>query len=775
MSDYQRFLSEKNATTAPVGLAEIPPLSPSLFPFQRDIVEWALKVGRAAIFADCGMGKTLMQLEWARCVPARVLILAPLAVACQTAMEAAKFGIEAKHLRDDDGQTKIVVTNYERFVGGHFDLSRFGAIVLDESSILKSYTGKTKRLLIELCQTMRYRLCCTATPAPNDHIELGNHSQFLGVMESTDMLSRWFINDSMQAGNYRIKKHAEADFWRWVSTWAVALRKPSDVRAHYSDEQTNLPPLRFIHHEVKVPERAQDLGLLFLDRNLSATEIWDDKANTAEKRCARAAEIVATKTDVPWVVWCDTNDESSRLAKLIPGAVEIRGDISVEQKETRLTDFAEGRTRIVISKADVTGFGMNWQHCADVVFVGLTYSYEKVYQSLRRTWRFGQKKEVVAHMINVESEGGMAEALERKAQAHETMMTQLVESTRTYGVGIASYEKERKRVEVKRVTGERYELYNGDCVEVAAMLPNDSVDLSVFSPPFSNLYIYSDSAADMGNSADHPEFFAHFGYLIKDMLRITKPGRLACVHCKDLPLYMNRDGAAGLYDFPGEIVREFEKHGWTFHSRVTIWKDPVTEMQRTKNHGLLHKNFSQRREVVRQGMADYVLVFRAWKGEIPDKQVDHPAVPGDYIGDKAPDSWKNQRDYSIQVWQRYASPVWFDINQPCVLSYREARDDKDEKHICPLQLEVIERCVWLWSNPGDTVFSPFAGIGSEGFVSIGGRVSPKRAPLEPRRFVGIELKPSYFEQAKKNLDAAEKKTETESDNLFAAIEQNEEN
>jgi len=303
--------------------------------------------------------------------------------------------------------------------------------------------------------------------------------------------------------------------------------------------------------------------------------------------------------------------------------------------------------------------------------------------------------------------------------------------------------------------GESYALYNGDCCEVINGIPDNSIHFSVYSPPFSNLYIYSDSIADMGNSADDLEFFTHYSYLIRDLHRVTMPGRLSAVHCKDLPLYHNRDGAAGLKDFPGMIIKAHEEAGWTYHSRVTIWKDPVTEMQRTKNHGLLHKNFTQRGEVCRQGMADYLLVFRKWDGIDGTESIEpvrhnlkQPGSNGTghrYIGQEPPTAYDSDRDYSIQVWQRYASPVWFDIDQQRVLNYQLGRDNMDEKHICPLQLDVIERSIDLWTNAGDTVLSPFAGIGSEGHCAI----------KQGRRFVGVELKESYFTVAARNLAKAE--------------------
>lgn len=296
--------------------------------------------------------------------------------------------------------------------------------------------------------------------------------------------------------------------------------------------------------------------------------------------------------------------------------------------------------------------------------------------------------------------------------------------------------------------GRMHAIYNADSVEAIEGIPDNSVDFSIYSPPFSNLYIYSDSQADMGNSASDDEFFEHYKFLIAQKYRITKPGRLSAVHCKDLPLYHNRDGAAGLKDFPGMIIRAHEECGWVFHSRVTIWKDPVIEMQRTKNHGLLHKNFTTRAEVTRQGMPDYVLVFRKWEGiegtesENPVKQV---RKPGDYVGTNAPKYFDDDRDYSIQVWQRYASPVWYDIQQTNVLNVQQARDNQDEKHICPLQLDVIERCIDLWTNRGEIVFTPFMGIGSEVYSAI----------KMGRKGVGIELKESYFKIAVKNCKRAE--------------------
>lgn len=283
--------------------------------------------------------------------------------------------------------------------------------------------------------------------------------------------------------------------------------------------------------------------------------------------------------------------------------------------------------------------------------------------------------------------------------------------------------------QIESKTGDDWTMYHGDCVRVVSGLPDESIGLSVFSPPFSNLYIYSDYLEDMGNCATHDEFFAHFGYLIEPLLRVTKSGRLCAVHCNDQTRQKGLEGVCGLYDFPGAIIRAFEAKGWTFHSRVTIWKDPVIEMQRTKNIGLLHKQIKKDSCASRMGRPDYILAFR--------KNVENEANYPDPVTHTA-------EDFPVEQWQQWASPVWMNIRQTHVLQYRDAKDDEDERHICPLQLDVIERCIGLWSNPGDVVLSPFAGIGSEGYMAL----------KMQRQFIGAELKDSYYDVAVRNMETA---------------------
>lgn len=324
---------------------------------------------------------------------------------------------------------------------------------------------------------------------------------------------------------------------------------------------------------------------------------------------------------------------------------------------------------------------------------------------------------------------------------------------------------------IEQASGKNWQMYQGDCVQVMEGLPDNSIDFCIHSPPFSQLYIYSASEADLGNSQDDKEFFEHYEFAIKELYRVTAPGRLCAVHCKDLPTYINRDGASGLRDFPGDVIRSFEKHGWQFHSRVTIWKDPVIEMQRTKNTGLLHKSFDTDSSKCRQGMADYLIVFRKWPVEGLVPVIQNRVAGDEYIGDNPPQSsdyiyngtnkkFDDNKSYSIAVWQRYASPVWFDIDQTNVLNFRVAKGNQDEKHICPLQLDVIARSIDLWTNEGDVVLSPFAGIGSEGVEAI--RMN--------RKFVGIELKKEYYDYSVKYLEEAEKHANRKTLFDFAGIE-----
>ena len=422
---YADFLARKAIVDPPTGLATPPELPASMFEFQRDITRWALKRGRAAIFAGTGLGKSFMELAWGdaihRATGGDILHFAPLAVAAQMVREAEKFGIDARHVRNqDECGPGINITNYQKLA--HFDVSKFAGVVLDESSILKSETGHYRTELIQSCADVPYRLAATATPAPNDFMELGNHAEFLGIMSYTDMLSTFFSHDGGETQKWRLKGHAENDFWRWVASWAVLIRKPSDLG--YENGGYDLPPLNQIHHVVKVGNAVDLFGAN------QATTLQDRikaRRETVADRVALAASL--TPMDRPFVWWCNLNAEADALAKAIPGAVNLHGGLKEDDKERILLEFSDGKITHLVTKASLAGFGMNWQHCADTGFVGLNDSFEQVYQATRRFWRFGQTREVNAHFIAAETEGAVVANLKRKEDDAERMAAAMVMHT----------------------------------------------------------------------------------------------------------------------------------------------------------------------------------------------------------------------------------------------------------------------------------------------------------------------------------------------------------
>jgi hypothetical protein len=416
--NYADFLARKQRVVLDYGHDVDPDeIHPSLFPFQRDITRWALRKGRAAVFADTGLGKTRIQIEWARLSGQRALILAPLAVAHQTVREAAAIGVDVRYVHNQaeaDEAPGIVTSNYERL---HlFDPSQFGAVVLDESSILKAFSGTTKKALVKAFAATPYRLACTATPAPNDIEELCNHADFLGVMTPSEMRSTFFIADSRgEFMRYRLKHHAHDAFFRWLASWAIAVKRPSDLG--YDDGQFLLPRLTIDAHYVDteyVPE-----GQLFTTELFGVTEQARVRRETADDRVARAVELVNAEPDQAWIVWCGMNAESEAVTRLLPGAVEVRGSDDPDEKVARLAGFADGAFQVVVTKPTIAGYGMNFQRCARMVFVGLGYSFEQYYQCLRRCHRFGQTQPVHAHVVLSKPEAGIyAAVLDKEAQAN---------------------------------------------------------------------------------------------------------------------------------------------------------------------------------------------------------------------------------------------------------------------------------------------------------------------------------------------------------------------
>lgn len=912
MSEYEAFLASKEIRVAPQGIAvDDNDIHPSLFPFQRALVAWAAMRGRAALFCGTGLGKTRMQIEWARLVSkGKAIILAPLAVGAQTIREAATIGVRVHDLREDwtprDG---LNVVNYDSL--HKIDPAAFDAVVLDESSILKNFTGATREALIEAFRDTPYRLACTATPAPNDTSEIGNHAEFLGIMRQIEMCATWFVHDEQ---SWRLKGHAAESFYKWIASWAMFVQFPSDLG--FEDDGYILPPLDIAPVIVPVPVASP--GSLFFTGMGGVKDRSDIRKSTAEARIAATVEMV-NADDEPWIVWCGLNLESERAAEGIRGAVEVTGAMSDEEKEAAIGWFLgwscpcgsyraklpacsqtsrnsisesttletenedslkpshtngstpqrsesirvgttertstngslaressgtnttqsdepntlptrafesersekrktgrrgtqksgsrsdsrrsalqskstdacsmsreegalsagirtptigaecdsmstiatprgsfEGscapdaisdsgsseinrsalsgrqcicgreRPRVLVSKVSIIGFGINAQSCASMAFLGLSDSYEGYYQAIRRCYRFGQTRSVRVRIVIADVEQEIVQNVKRKEIEASELASRIVASVRDYErESLKMSERERDNYREESVSGDGWTLHNGDCVEtMKRKIATDSVDLSVFSPPFSSLFTYSNSPRDIGNCKNDDEFWTHFRFAIPELLRVTKPGRLAAVHIANVPAMLSRDGYIGVKDIRGDLVREFIAAGWIFHGEVTIDKCPQAQAIRTKSKSLLFVQKERDSSWLRPALADYICVFRK-PGE--------NAVP------------IQNDDVTREDWIEWARPIWYGIKEADTLQVREAREDKDERHLCPLQLGTIERCIRLWSNKGETVFTPFLGIGSEAYQAV----------RFGRKALGVELKASYFRCAVANVRKAE--------------------
>ena len=710
---YESFLASKRREWSGVGLTECS-LPPSLYPFQASLTSWALRKGRAAIFADTGLGKTAMQLAWAVNIPGPVLILAPLCVGEQTIAEGHRIGVP---VRPHGAGGQIEIANYERL--HQVDTGQYDGIVLDESSILKAYDGKTRTRLIRAFAETPYRLCCTATPAPNDIAELANHCEFLGIMTRAEMLATWFVHDE---DGWRLKGHAHEAFYRWLVSWGIFMRLPSDLG--FADDGYRLPGLEIREHVVTMdaPITGEylfpSMGLGGIGGRTKARRL------SLKPRADRVVELVET-TPGPWIVWCGLNDEQEAIAEALDGdCVSVAGNDPEGTKRERIMAFLSGQARVLVTKARIAGFGLNLQHCHQMAFLGLGDSYETYYQSIRRCYRFGQTEPVQVHIVVSEAETGIVRNVQQKEVEARRMAEGLLDAVRVMEreeVGVTERQTETLVNETSR--GAAWTLHYGDSVAVLPTVPEASVDFSVYSPPFIALYTYTNSERDIGNCATREEFLAHYAYVVREVLRVTKPGRLSAVHIAQTTTTKATHGIIGLTDLRGAVIALHVREGWIYHGEVCIDKDPQAQAIRTKSKALLFVQLRKDSSWLRPALADYILVFRK---------------PGDNAEPIHP-------DITNEDWIEWARPIWYNIRESDTLNVREARSDDDDRHICPLQLGTIERCVRLWSNPGELILSPFAGIGSEGYEAV--RLG--------RRFVGVELKQEYAEAAVRNLTRME--------------------
>ena len=534
-----------------------------------------------------------------------------------------------------------------------------------------------------------------------------------------------------------MRYHAQEDYFRWLSSWAMAIRKPSDL--NYDDAKFNLPKLNMI--PVIVDADYQPTDELFFTGLKGLKQRADVRGQTSFSKLDKIKELVNHSKE-QWIIWRGLDKESQSAKKELIDSIEVKGSDSPEFKAKAFEDFQDKKIRVMITKSKIGGYGMNFQNCHNIIFFGLNDSWESFYQSVRRCYRFGQKKEVNVYVVISEMEVSIYENIKRKGETSERMMNGLINQVKKYeldqlgkqGVKIDAVYNEYE------TKGNLFVAQRGDSCELLKKVSKESIDLSVYSPPFADLYTYSASSRDLGNSRNWDEFFEHYSFIIKELFRITKEGRLSCVHTSDIAAMQMKDGYIGVRDFPGAVIKAHEKEGWIFHGRAIVTKNPQAQAIRTHSKALLFVQLRRDASDSRPALLDHILIFKK-PGQ--SKVTVNPVANGEIDNEK---------------WIDWAGGIWTGISESDTLQYTTARDQNDEKHICPLQLGTIERCIKLYSNPGETVLTPFGGIGSEAYQAL--RFG-RKAHL-------IELKESYYKIAIENLKQIE--SEKEQTNLFSAVD-----
>jgi len=755
--EYAEFLENKRKTISPTGIKISPErVNNILFDFQKDIVIWATKMGRCAVFADTGLGKTFIQLEWGRLMTGNILIFAPLSVARQTIREGKKIGANVKYVRNkDELQQGINITNYEN-IDGFESVKNLNGIILDESSILKAIDGKTKAKLIKYFKTTKYKLCCTATPAPNDYTELGNHAEFLNICSTAEMLSTFFVNanktseiitssgivvrkkhSNKHGTQWRLRYHGQLNYFRWLSSWAMAIRKPSDL--NYDDDGFILPPLNIIPVILEADYQPDDE--LFFTGLKGLSQRAQIRRQTSGTKIDEIKKM--TNNGEQWIIWCGLDHESTLAKNNIFGSIEVKGADDSEHKAKSFEDFQDGNIRVLITKPKIGGFGMNFQNCHNVIFYGLDDSWESFYQCIRRCYRFGQKYPVNVYVIISSIETQILDNIKNKSAMAERMMNGLINEVKIFEMEQLGKDVKKIQVDYK---SEKYEsksftAYMGDSCEVLKEIPNESIDLTVYSPPFADLYTYSSTDRDLGNSKDWDEFFIHYAYIIQELFRLTKKGHVSCVHTSDIAAMQMKDGYIGIRDFPGCVIEAHTKAGWIFYGRAIVTKNPQAQAIRTKAKGLLFTQLRKNSLDSRPAFLDHILIFKK------PGDADVPVLPVE------------NGEIDNEKWIDWAGGIWTGIHESDTLQYTTARAKDDEKHICPLQLGTIERCIKLYTNPGETVLTPFGGIGSEGYQAV----------KFGRKAILIELKESYYKILLQNMQDIE--ADSKRPDLFSILEE----
>lgn len=808
---YREFLKAKVVMSKNAGFEVAPEeIHPLLKPHQRDVVRWAIRGGRRAIFAAFGLGKTMMQLEILRLILARLgghgLIVAPLGVRQEFSRDAAKLGIRIIFIRAFEEvrqmgfflEPVVYLTNYETVRDGKLDPSLFTVTSLDEAAVLRSFGGtKTYREFMRLFETVKYRFVATATPDPNEYIEILSYSAYLGIMDVSAAKTRFFKRDSTKANNLTLHPHKEREFWMWVASWALFLQKPSDLG--YSDEGYDLPQLRVIYHEVAADHQSgggverDGQAKLFRDAIGGVVDAAREKRDSLPQRLGARRAILASQPKEHFLIWHDLEAERHAIEQAVPESTSVYGLQDLDEREQAIIDFSDGRLPYLAGKPVICGSGCNFQrHCARAIFLGIGFKFNEWIQAVKRIHRFLQTRPVEIHLIYAESERAVLANLKAKWARYEERGQKMSEIIREYGLSQqAMIGTLARSIGVERVelSGERYRLINNDCVEEIQGMAENSVDLIVTSIPFSTQYEYTPSYNDFGHSESNAHFFQQMDFLSPHLLRLLRPGRIACIHVKDriVPGGITGLGFQTVYPFHADCIRHYTKHGFAFMGMKTIVTDVVRENNQTYRLGWTEQCKDGTKMGV--GMPEYLLIFRKPPtdsinayGDEPVVKLkrkysrsrwqidahafsrsngDRPITPEEIESLPHATIFKLFRQYSLnQVYdfeyhvrlgevleqkgrlpvtfmllqpQSWHPDVWSDITRMRTLNGAQSAKGKI-MHLAPLQFDICERAIMQYSMEGETVLDPFGGLMTVPFCAL----------KLGRKAVGIELSPTYF-------------------------------
>lgn len=831
--NYNEFLHSK-VQVAPISGFEVSPedINPALKPHQRDAVMWAVKGGRRALFEAFGLGKTVQELEWCRLVQEHeqrpVIIVLPLGVRQEFTRDAQQLlGMEAPvYVRTMaevmDTPAKIYMTNYERVRDGDIDPNYFAGASLDEASVLRSYGSKTFQTFMDLFKGLKYKLVATATPSPNRYKELIHYAGYLEIMDTGQALTRFFQRDSTKANNLTLYPHKEEEFWLWVSYWALFLSSPADLG--YDATGYDLPPLDVRIHMIntRIGDVVDPDGQVKLMRDaaVSLQDAAKEKNESVAARVAKAKEIVDSDPDAHFLLWHDLEYERKTILKEIPGTVDIYGSMDYDERERRVIDFSEGRTRLFATKKSLSGSGCNFQrHCHRAIFVGIDYEFNDFIQAIHRIYRFLQSEQVIIDVIFTEAEEQIWRVLLEKWENHKKLQAKMREIVLQYGLlGERQAERMARSIGVNRVEmrGRNWTYVNNDCVEEVRRMADNSVGLIHTSIPFSNHYEYTPSYNDFGHNEDTARFFEQMDFLTPELLRILQPGLVAAIHVKDRVLFGNVTGYGmpSMEPFHAQCIQHYMKHGFIYFGMITVVTDVVRENNQTYRLGWTEQCKDGTKMGV--GCPEYVLLFRklptdcshAYADDRVEKskeeyplsqwQLDAHAFwrssgnrnldPDELARLKMSDRMRRFREYSkshVYDYDRHVElskdledreaiskefmtvppasihpDVWDDVNRMRTLNTTQSQRRK-QLHVCPLQLDIVERIINRYSNPGDVVFDPFGGLATV----------PMMAVRMKRYGRGCELNAVYFGDGVAYLQAEE--AEMEQPSLFDLIEQEE--